>query len=236
MADHIDTDWPTWTLEEQAAHRQQWIEALLSGLYTQTSGTLHDEGGYCCLGVATEISGLADWRKEEGEHGQVYAAHLDESGEVEVGVLPQLVRDWLGLETAEGSYVPDDADGRASLAELNDGGDNFETIAKVIESAPHGLVSPLPVSEYREAAETARDTLAIPRPNTQAAVEEPDFTASNHGSLILLTPLSESAQEWTTDNIPDDATWWAGAVAIEPRYFEDIADGIIEVGLTLAIN
>lgn len=33
----------------------KWCEALRSGKYSQTKGTLQDHKGYCCLGVACEI-------------------------------------------------------------------------------------------------------------------------------------------------------------------------------------
>jgi len=35
--------------------KQQWISALISGEYKQTEGTLKDEHGYCCLGVACSV-------------------------------------------------------------------------------------------------------------------------------------------------------------------------------------
>jgi len=34
---------------------QKWVLALRSGEYSQTKGTLQDEQGYCCLGVACDI-------------------------------------------------------------------------------------------------------------------------------------------------------------------------------------
>jgi hypothetical protein len=34
---------------------QQWVSALRSGKYKQTTGTLQDSNGYCCLGVACDI-------------------------------------------------------------------------------------------------------------------------------------------------------------------------------------
>ena len=32
-----------------------WIDALRSGKYKQTYGRLHDEKGFCCLGVACDL-------------------------------------------------------------------------------------------------------------------------------------------------------------------------------------
>lgn len=34
---------------------QKWINALRSGKYKQTQGSLQDAKGYCCLGVACEL-------------------------------------------------------------------------------------------------------------------------------------------------------------------------------------
>jgi hypothetical protein len=39
----------------------QWIPALRRGKYPQTRGTLRDFVGYCCLGVACEVSSIVTW-------------------------------------------------------------------------------------------------------------------------------------------------------------------------------
>lgn len=47
-----------------------WIAALRSGKYSQTQSTLHDEKGFCCLGVAAdvfEVADLEDMYKPGGE-------------------------------------------------------------------------------------------------------------------------------------------------------------------------
>lgn len=40
--------------------KDKWIKALRSGKYKQTRGRLHNQngGGYCCLGVLCEVTGL----------------------------------------------------------------------------------------------------------------------------------------------------------------------------------
>src|SRR6266481_2939114 len=40
--------------------KQKWIEALLSGKYTQGGGYLRRDGRYCCLGVLAEVCGVND--------------------------------------------------------------------------------------------------------------------------------------------------------------------------------
>lgn len=42
----------------------QWADALESGEYEQTKYCLRNGTGYCCLGVACDISGVHVWNKE----------------------------------------------------------------------------------------------------------------------------------------------------------------------------
>jgi hypothetical protein len=58
-----------------------------------------------------------------------------------------------------------------------------------------------------------------------------DFTFANHGSITILTPISEAAQAWVDEHIPEDAMRWGGGIVIEPRYAEAILRGITEDGL-----
>ncbi len=62
-----------------------------------------------------------------------------------------------------------------------------------------------------------------------------DVELSLHGSIDLLTPLTPEAQAWMKDNIPDDAQWFGGALAVEPRFAPDIVQGMIDDGLTVFI-
>lgn len=60
-----------------------------------------------------------------------------------------------------------------------------------------------------------------------------DFIVANHGTICLLTPSSCAGKQWANDHLPRDAMHWNGAVVVEPRYIEDIAQGIIDDGLTV---
>lgn len=73
-----------------------------------------------------------------------------------------------------------------------------------------------------------------PRPSFTAQLIEDDFLAVSHGSLILLHPVSDLAKAWVHSYLPDDAQWFGQSVVIEPRYFDDIACGIVDAGLTLS--
>lgn len=59
----------------------------------------------------------------------------------------------------------------------------------------------------------------------------PDFDLSHHGSVNLLTPLSEEAQEWVEEFLPFDRMEWSGSVVIEPRFTLDLLRGIELEGL-----
>lgn len=47
---------------------QMWIPALESDTYQQTRNRLHDDQGYCCLGVACELIPGVTWSKETSYH------------------------------------------------------------------------------------------------------------------------------------------------------------------------
>lgn len=53
----------------------------------------------------------------------------------------------------------------------------------------------------------------------------------NHFSIILVRPLTERARRWLVKHT--DGTWFGGALAVEPRYVEDLADGMRGAGLVL---
>lgn len=43
--------------------KAEWVAALRSGKYPQTTGMLRTETGYCCLGVRCEISNV-EWKRD----------------------------------------------------------------------------------------------------------------------------------------------------------------------------
>ncbi len=61
-----------------------------------------------------------------------------------------------------------------------------------------------------------------------------DFMFANHGSVCLLTAVSEAARDWRDEHLPTDAQTFGGGIAIEPRYAGTILEGIINDGLTIA--
>ena len=72
-----------------------------------------------------------------------------------------------------------------------------------------------------------------PGTNVVTLIEE-DFRVFDHGSIILLHPVSELARAWVYEFLPEDALWHGSSVCVERRYLVDVVDCIVEAGLTLA--
>ena len=59
-----------------------------------------------------------------------------------------------------------------------------------------------------------------------------DFTVwYDGGTIALLSAVSEAGADWADTHLPQDAASLGCAVAIEPRYLDDIIDGIQTDGL-----
>jgi len=104
--------------------KQKWVSALRSGEYQQTQRLLHDENGFCCLGVLCDLylkENQLEW--EPSTHSNNVYVFQDM-----VASLPLSVIEWSGVE---GYNFPVAA--KYLLAELNDGGSTFIEIADVIE-------------------------------------------------------------------------------------------------------
>lgn len=102
--------------------KRKWCEALRSGKYKQATGMLAtDDGGYCCLGVLAQVAidnGIGNW--------DIFYKSSD--------YLPDEVAQWAGVEDCDPHIRDPRKTGIAgTLAELNDSGANFATIADVIE-------------------------------------------------------------------------------------------------------
>lgn len=59
-----------------------------------------------------------------------------------------------------------------------------------------------------------------------------DFHLLYDGSLVLLDPVSEAAQTWVGEHLPEDAQHFGPFIVIEPRFLADIVRGFTEAGLT----
>ena len=137
---------PEYTPEEQKEHRRLWVEALRSGEYAQYLGYLHTNDGFCCLGVACDISGLGEWYKLWDQSYIIrYKISPDNQSYTK---LPIEVRNWLGLNSVDGIFSFEGlhadfkpwiqhihSDFPTSLSSLNDRGVTFDQIATLIEIA-----------------------------------------------------------------------------------------------------
>jgi hypothetical protein len=112
---------------------KKWVVALRSGKYKQGKEKLHKQtksgDRYCCLGVLCEMAVRAKVLSppERDCTDEIYYYEMDE------GELPEVVKQWAGIAGSCGEFEG------GSLAEMNDEGRKFTTIAKLIESKPEGL-------------------------------------------------------------------------------------------------
>ena len=58
-----------------------------------------------------------------------------------------------------------------------------------------------------------------------------DVVVENHGSIFLFQPLTAAGEAWIAVHVSDDATRYAGALVVEPRYARDLAAGMLADGL-----
>ena len=61
-----------------------------------------------------------------------------------------------------------------------------------------------------------------------------DVRVAHSGSISLVTPLSTAAREWVRDNVETEGwQWLGGALAVEPRYVDNLLHGMEGAGLTV---
>ena len=61
-----------------------------------------------------------------------------------------------------------------------------------------------------------------------------DVVVTNHGSIVTFALRTRKARRWVSDHIPDDAQWFGGQLAVEPRYAGNVIDGMEGDGLAVA--
>lgn len=98
----------------------KWIEALRSGKYRKTTGTLERDNEYCCLGVLCKIA---------PNHLVVTAYYSDRISGISLENQTR-IKDWAGLKSNVGFL---DYSNSVNLADLNDSGYGFKRIANIIE-------------------------------------------------------------------------------------------------------
>jgi hypothetical protein len=61
-----------------------------------------------------------------------------------------------------------------------------------------------------------------------------DITVENHGSIFLFRPRTQKIRKQLARTVQDGAMWFAGALAVEPRFAYDLAENLTNDGFTLA--
>ncbi len=126
---------------------QQWVDALRSGEYEQTTGYLCKGNRYCCLGVAAEavlgrefeaLDDTASYYSINGQTGFTLLldkdkATLELDKELTVSELLNMfqVASWNYFEV---DIIEAPTDRQSALTYMNDHGCDFETIAQFLES------------------------------------------------------------------------------------------------------
>ena len=110
-----------------AGVKELWVAALRSGTYTQTTGSLQNACGFCCLGVlcdlyCREVGG--NWTPGEDDELVVFT---DNDGNTNFETCPDGVVEWAGLKEDD-PYVSE-----RFLSDWNDSGKiSFDEIANLI--------------------------------------------------------------------------------------------------------
>lgn len=65
-----------------------------------------------------------------------------------------------------------------------------------------------------------------PEPNRPA-----DFIVETHGSIYLMRPMNDGAEQWLKEHVDAEPYMYFGkALAVERRYISEIVRGAIEAG------
>lgn len=120
----------------------KWVKALRSGKFKQGQGTLKQfnkqgQAQHCCLGVLCELYNTTMKKNKKktlsekvcGNDSDFSFGYCRFGGKKED--LPKEVKDWAGMRSSLGNF--DDPFSQPCLADLNDTGRKFKTIADIIE-------------------------------------------------------------------------------------------------------
>jgi hypothetical protein len=61
----------------------------------------------------------------------------------------------------------------------------------------------------------------------------PDVNIENHGTLFLFRLNTPEVKAWVEENVQVEShQWFGGALAVEHRYAESLAQGILDAGFS----
>lgn len=124
---------------------KKWVKALRSGKFKQGTGTLKQfnkkgMAEHCCLGVLCE---LYNNQMKKNKKKTLSEKVCDNDSDFSFGYcrfggqkeqLPKEVMKWAGIHNSMGEFTTDDpVYNQYNLADLNDTGRKFKTIADIIE-------------------------------------------------------------------------------------------------------
>lgn len=65
--------------------------------------------------------------------------------------------------------------------------------------------------------------------------EHGDYEVTGHGSVLIVSPLSNAGRQWLYRHLPADCPrWGADGFAVEARYLDGVLGGMERDGLTMA--
>lgn len=115
----------------------------------------------------------------------------------------------------------------ASSAQLRSEGwtvPDFERVTTVIRESAEQIVAHL-LEDDPDSLDPKKEFLRLPK-------ALPDFRIENHGSILLVRPLTDEAKEWLQNTAPEDAQFMGEAMAVEHRYIDGVVDAARADGLT----
>lgn len=61
-----------------------------------------------------------------------------------------------------------------------------------------------------------------------------DFSVTNQGSVIGITPLTDAASEWIDDNVHSEGWQWMGSTLyVDARFADALVEGMMADGLEM---
>ena len=130
---------------------KKWVKALRSGKFKQGQGTLRQfnkkgQAQHCCLGVLCELYNetMKKSKKKTLSEETIYTDADFSHGYSRFGNktedLPKEVMNWAGIDNSIGAFTNDNPiHDQYDLANLNDTGRKFKTIANIIEKNVENL-------------------------------------------------------------------------------------------------
>jgi len=59
------------------------------------------------------------------------------------------------------------------------------------------------------------------------------FEVENHGTIVLIRPLTDDVETWLRDNVDSEAQWFGRALACEPRCCQPLIEAMCEEGFVI---